>query len=252
MLYRILEAYSGQLPADIHAVFANTGREREETLRFVHKVSVQWQVPIHWVEWRNDFKGFEEVRYDWASRNGEPFAELIRKRHFCPNAVARFCTTKLKIEPMRGWMRANGYDRWDEAIGLRDDEGMRILKAMDRNASDPDGPQAIMPLVAAKVTKRDVAEFWARHPFQLELEGHEGNCDLCFLKARRKLTGIIRKKPELAAWWIEREREVSGWFVTEYSYSDLLREVRAQGDLFDGWLEDDEHDVECGLLCAAE
>ena len=40
-------------------------------------------------------------------------------------------------------------------------------------------------------------------------------------------------------------------FVTEYSYATLLQTARDQGHLFDGWM-DEEHDVECGLLCAAE
>ena len=35
MLRRILDACGGRLPAGVHAVFANTGRERAETLRFV-------------------------------------------------------------------------------------------------------------------------------------------------------------------------------------------------------------------------
>ena len=36
MLWHILDAYDGKLPDDVHVCFANTGKEREETLRFVH------------------------------------------------------------------------------------------------------------------------------------------------------------------------------------------------------------------------
>lgn len=35
MLRRVLDACGGRLPADVFAVFCNTGDEREETLRFV-------------------------------------------------------------------------------------------------------------------------------------------------------------------------------------------------------------------------
>jgi 3'-phosphoadenosine 5'-phosphosulfate sulfotransferase (PAPS reductase)/FAD synthetase len=35
MLRRVLDAHGGTLPANVHVVFANTGLEREETLRFV-------------------------------------------------------------------------------------------------------------------------------------------------------------------------------------------------------------------------
>jgi hypothetical protein len=36
--------------------------------------------------------------------------------------------------------------------------------------------------------------------------------------------------------------------VTEYSYANLKRSAAAQPDFFDA----DEHDAECGLLCASE
>lgn len=46
MLFKILEAHGGVLPPDVHVVFANTGREREETLRFVHQCASRWNVRI--------------------------------------------------------------------------------------------------------------------------------------------------------------------------------------------------------------
>ena len=52
MLHGILQAYDGQLPEDVVVAFANTGKEREETLRFVHECGLVWGVPIHWVERR--------------------------------------------------------------------------------------------------------------------------------------------------------------------------------------------------------
>lgn len=42
MLRRILNAHGGELPADVHAVFANTGKERLETLDFVHECAAHW------------------------------------------------------------------------------------------------------------------------------------------------------------------------------------------------------------------
>ena len=32
MIYRIIKAHGGKLPANIHTCFQNTGKEREETL----------------------------------------------------------------------------------------------------------------------------------------------------------------------------------------------------------------------------
>lgn len=50
MLFMILCAHGGVLPDDVYVVFANTGKEREETLRFVHEVEVRWGVRVWWIE----------------------------------------------------------------------------------------------------------------------------------------------------------------------------------------------------------
>ena len=42
MLYHILEAYDGKLPDDVVVAFANTGKERSETLDFVNDCSGYW------------------------------------------------------------------------------------------------------------------------------------------------------------------------------------------------------------------
>jgi 3'-phosphoadenosine 5'-phosphosulfate sulfotransferase (PAPS reductase)/FAD synthetase len=46
MLWHILDAYDGKLPDDVHVCFANTGKEREETLRFVHECGSRWGVSL--------------------------------------------------------------------------------------------------------------------------------------------------------------------------------------------------------------
>jgi 3'-phosphoadenosine 5'-phosphosulfate sulfotransferase (PAPS reductase)/FAD synthetase len=248
MLFRILRAFNGELPPDIYVVFANTGKEREETLRFVHDVEVYFNVRVWWIERTRD-GGFEIVGYNSASRNGEPFAALIAKKQYTPNAVTRFYTVELKIRVMRDFARSVGFEEWNNVIGLRYDEGIRVMKALARNDEGKERFKAIMPLSKAKVTKANVMDFWKDQPFDLGLKSYEGNCDLCFLKSKAKLCAIIREQPGSADWWIEQEKVGKGRFVTERSYADLAKSVHDQGHLFDGWIDDDDHDAECGLLC---
>ena len=248
MLHEILKAYDGELPADVKVAFANTGKEREETLRFVHECATRWNVKVHWLEWCDNEAGFDEVGFNSASRNGEPFAALIAKRKFLPNAVTRFCTQELKIRVMRDFCRSLGWDHWVNVIGLRYDEGLRVLKALAANDAGKERWRNVMPMTKAKHTKADVRSFWGDQIFDLGLRDYEGNCDLCMLKARAKLTTIMRERPGIERWWVEQENRTGGRFVTEYSYDALSHEVRTQGHLFDGFL-DDEHDAECGLLC---
>ena len=53
LLYKILYA-NGGLPKTAKAVFANTGKEREETLEFIHEIETRWSVPIVWLEHTRD------------------------------------------------------------------------------------------------------------------------------------------------------------------------------------------------------
>jgi hypothetical protein len=61
-------------------------------------------VKIHWLELyfgkERPVYRTKEVTYETASRNGEPFEELLDRRQYLPNPVARFCTSELKMKVM--------------------------------------------------------------------------------------------------------------------------------------------------------
>lgn len=262
MLWNILQAHGGKLPNDVVVAFANTGKEREETLRFVHECSIRWGVKVHWLERSDDLPGFTEVGFNSASRSGEPFATLIRKKGFVPNSVTRYCTIELKARVMRDFCRSLGWERWQSVVGLRYDEGHRVLKALARNDSGKERWTSVMPMSRAHHTKRDVLAFWAAQPFDLGLRDYEGNCDLCFLKSRGKLKRLIRDNPSMVDWWKDQEARTSmnGERATEAGtrfrperYADLEREVQTQ-PFMPGLLEDDgeEYDAECGLHCGID
>lgn len=258
MLKKIVDAHGGTLPDDVHVCFANTGKEREETLRFVHECATRWGVRVRWLEFRSRKTSlpvdqrFEEVGYNSASRAGEPFEALIRDKQHTPNAVMRWCTQELKVRVMKWFMQSLGYDAWVNIIGLRHDEPHRVAKS---RIKPRECWSNALPLDDAKVSNRDVRAFWAQQDFDLNLLPFEGNCDGCFLKARPKLWEIERTAPGTLQWWSDMEQGPGkGRFVTEYSYAELIRDVRRQPDLFAGGLFDNDPDMdaECGLWCAGE
>lgn len=57
MLRKILDVGLGE---DVHVLFANTGKERAETLEFVAECARRWRVDVHWLE-RPMEGGFREV-----------------------------------------------------------------------------------------------------------------------------------------------------------------------------------------------
>lgn len=206
MLYKVLEAHQMSLPEDAKVIFANTGKEDEATLKFVNDCSVYWNVPIVWLEYQDheDSKQrFKIVTFETASRNGEPFEAIIRKRQYLPNPVTRFCTAELKIRTIHKYLRSIGWDDHDENsdwIGIRADEPRRAAKiARERT-----------PLVTAGIGKTDVGNFWKAQPFDLGLPNfngvtYHGNCDLCFLKGESQTRSLIAEKPERAVWWAKME-----------------------------------------------
>lgn len=230
MLRRILDR---GLQPDVHVVFANTGKEREETLEFVQACAERWGVEIAWVEFR-DVEGARttETFFDAASRHGEPFEALIRSRGFLPNPTSRWCTQELKIRRMRDFMTSRGYEHWTNVIGIRADEPHRVARQKAANAAGKERWENAMPLAEAGVTLADVTAFWKAQPFDLGLNPWEGNCDLCFLKGRKKIERIMADRPELAEWWVgmedavkETARNGAGTFRSDRPPYSALREM---------------------------
>jgi len=255
MLYEILAAHGGELPSDVHVAFANTGKERPETLDFVRECGTRWGVDIHWLEYCETDPGFTQVSYETAARAGEPFQSLIDRKKRLPNWDQRWCTQLLKVQPMIDFMRSLGHEpgSYADVIGLRYDEGLRIIRGLHN--ADRSGRRVLYPLSRAKVMKSDVMEFWSRQPFDLGLKPWQGNCDLCFLKGTAIKRRIISDDPDCAVWWSanetpEKGRSLRGWWDNRFSIANLVDQVEAMSESAETPLE--EHDVECGLHCGSD
>ena len=248
MLKKIVDAYGGQLPADIAVVFANTAMERPETLEFVDQCSREWGIEIVWVEylWEAPHRT-RVVDFATASRNGEPYAALIDRKGFVPSVSIRYCSGFLKRDRIESYARHRlGLKRWHSVIGLRADEQRRVLRMRAMNCGSRTGAHAVLPLADASVREADVLEWWKRQPFDLGIPSYAGNCDLCYLKGRTKLIHLIREDPTLADWWIEQEAKVANRtgpdgracesmkrFRLGETYAELKAAALAHRDLFD-------------------
>jgi len=238
LLWRVLQSNHG-LPDEAIVCFANTGKEEEATLEFVRDCSVNWDVPIHWVEYRTNDPGFEEVSFETASRNGEPFEQLILKKKYLPNPITRFCTVEMKIKAIHKLLKSKGWKHNENMdwVGIRADEPRRVAKiARER-----------LPLVTAGITAKDVGKFWSEQPFDLGLPNVNGktlhgNCDLCFLKGAGQTLSLIAEKPERAIWWARMETLVQTSDKTfgdgarfrkdRPSYKEMMNYAQKQTDFF--------------------
>ena len=180
-------------------VFANTGKEREETLIFLNKLEVHFKIQIIWIEAViNPVIGYgttyKIVNFKTASRTGKPFEEVIKK-YGLPSKLFRHCTRELKEIPINKYARAILGKKYQTAIGIRADEQHRLSSRTNH----------IYPLVEMNVDIKFINHWWSRQSFDLELNSHEGNCDFCFLKSQRKRMRLLKDGLNVD-WWNNMEK----------------------------------------------
>jgi len=242
MLWRVLQS-NGGLPDEAIVCFANTGKEDEATLEFVRDCEANWGVKINWLEFRDNEKKYEVVSFETASRNGEPFETLIKKRNYLPNPVSRFCTVELKVRTIHRYLKNNGWKEWDSMLGIRADEKRRLAKIGNQDYGKHE--EKIAPLGEANITKQDVGDFWKQQSFDLKLPNingvtMHGNCDLCYLKGGAQILSLIQEKPERAVWWAKMESlglasapNGARFRKDRPSYANMLKFSQEQINMFD-------------------
>ena len=212
--------------ADYLVTFQNTGKELPQTLDFVNECDKRWNLGIVWLEYRRPAT-FEVVTYETASRNGEPYDQLLEQRPSAiPNMQFRYCTMELKIMTLKRYLKSIGVTDYTSFNGIRYDEPRRWQKVKD---SDID---VELPLVSWKITKADVLNWWKGQEFDLMVNEPYGNCDCCFLKGKGKLATIAKQKPELFDWWISKESKGRQW-KKEITYQQIKDKAQSQLGLWD-------------------
>lgn len=193
MLKMLLDHFRENEPErEIIVTFCNTGLEHEKTLEFVDKCDKAWNVGVVWLEavvTHGDKIGIRHkvVDFETASRDGEPFEEVIKK-YGIPCASHPLCNSRLKVDLMESYRKSLGWRKYSTAIGIRADEVDRISFEGMKNG-------IFYPCADSGVTKRDVRAWWLTQSFRLEIPEHYGNCVTCWKKSDRKLLTIAKYEP---------------------------------------------------------
>lgn len=204
---------------EMQFLFANTSREKEETLEFVRDLQLYFGIPIVWVEavvHHGERKGtthrvvdfYSACRKEKNKGYGRVFEEVIKK-YGIPNAAFPHCTRELKTAPIRSYLKSIGwgnYKKYTTAIGIRYDEPKRVnlIKAKEE--------RQFYPLWEWGINNSDVLGFWGKQIFDLKIKGqHQGNCDKCYKKTNRKIATQILEEPEDR--WIDEMEEKYSYFT---------------------------------------
>lgn len=206
---------------DMVFVFANTGEENEETLQFVERCDKEFNLNVVWVEadvQHNKRLGTKHkiVNFKTASRNGEPFKEVIKK-YGIPNQNFPHCNRELKLSPIHSYIKNQlKWKNYYTAIGIRYDE-------IDRIVSDRSKFNIIYPLIEeVRMTKPKINNWWSKQKFRLNLKGYQGNCKTCWKKSKKNLYTIAQENPSYFDFF-RRMEDLYGK-ITPLGRSEVLNE----------------------------
>ena len=202
---QFIKNYSKYDEFDKVFIFANTGKEKQETLDFINKCDKEWNLNIVWLEAKvihekGTGTNYKIVNYETASKNGEPFEDMLKK-YPIPTNFASNCTRELKLAPINKYVKSLGYKEVYTSMGIRFDERHRESNTAEKQ-------NIIYPLINdIKVDSKFIRSWWDKQPFDLQLKDYEGNCDLCFKKSTKKRLTIIKENPKVADWWQKMEEK---------------------------------------------
>ena len=205
-------------------IFANTGQENEETLKFVQECDDYFELGVVWVEAVFDMRHGKGTRhrvvdYKTASRDGEPYYNGIKK-HGMPNTQNPWCTRDLKLYAIQSYLKRElGWKKNDywTAVGIRVDE-------IDRVNSKYKEEKIYYPLVSDQpMSKPKINFWWKNQPFRLQLKGYEGNCMWCFKKSFNKLMTIAKEKPHYFDFPKKMEKEFENYIPKSRSHNPNIK-----------------------------
>ena len=194
MTHKILSEMSEKYETKV--VFANTGQEHENTLRFVDQCDRLLGFDTIWVEAvpqeGRKSSAHKVVSYTNASKLGEPYEAVIQK-YGIPNKAYPHCTRELKLNPIGSYMKSIGWKSgaYRTAVGIRSDEMRRVRASAETK-------KIVYPLVDwFPKTKSEINAWWNEQSFYLELQEHQGNCTWCWKKSSSKLLRLVKESPEV-------------------------------------------------------
>lgn len=194
-------------PGDL-VIFCDTGREHPKTYKFINDFEAHENIPIIRLQYQGGFDA------------------LVNKTKAIPNHFKRFCTIELKIKTCRRYLRSKGIMKYENFVGFRYDEPLRVKrrKKMWKQVTDR------FPLYEDKIDKQIINAYWNSKPYTLEIPSILGNCTLCFMKGKNAILSILSSYPELAEPWINDEKRIGYTYLKDISI-EQLKQI-AENNLF--------------------
>ena len=202
-------------------------------------------------------------KIDWVT--GKTFDELILKKNgktFLPSYMRRFCTTDMKIEPIKQFWYNNIRELVEMRIGFRANEQNRansMIKRLNKNGlemskfvigkfkngnnkwAEMEWRKPSFPLIDNNIFKDKIINYWKDKDVRF---AWMNNCVGCFHKQPILLNKMSKLHPNKLEWFASKEREsINGATWRENITYDKIIAHTMQRELF----EDDFDECDSGF-----
>jgi membrane carboxypeptidase/penicillin-binding protein PbpC len=183
----------------------------------------------------------------WLSE--KTFEQTIKEAgNYLPNIMTRYCTSKMKVEPIAQWCFDNTELPVEMRIGFRVNEVTRANRMFERQVNGVEPfkfkvgkknnrnrwktlPYRMVkfPLIEDRIFKDTIDKFWLDKPVRF---AYQNNCVGCFHRNEIMLKHMSNKAPNQFNWFVEQEQITKNTFKNGITY-EKIRNHKLQLDLFD-------------------
>lgn len=207
-----------------------------------------------------DLEQFIGKEITWLSKT--TFEDVIEKAGgYLPNIMRRFCTQKMKVEPIAQWCYENTELPVEMRIGFRANEMSRAKTMIEKEVNGLENfkfkvgekngrnkwkelpyRKAKFPLIEDGIFKDFIVEYWKDKPVRF---AYRNNCVGCFHRSELFLNHMSRRNEKQFNWFVKMEKKNNCTFKSGITY-ERIKKYNTQMNLFD----DDFNDCDsgyCGL-----
>ena len=190
------------------------------------------------------------------------FEEVISKAGgYLPNLTRRFCTSKMKVEPIAQWCYDNTELPIEMRIGFRANEMSRAKTMIEKSidgiehfkfkVGEKNGRNkwkilpyrnAKFPLIEDGLFKDKIEEYWKDKPVRF---AYKNNCVGCFHRSEIFLKHMSQRDENKFQWFVDQEEKNNCTFKSGVTYKKI-KNHKLQLDLFDADFGDCDSGY-CGL-----
>lgn len=177
------------------------------------------------------------------------FEDIINSTNgYLPNVMVRYCTVKMKVQPIAQWCYENTDLPIEMRIGFRANEVSRATKMIEREieglenfkfkVGEKNGRnqwkelpyrKTRFPLIEDRIFKDTIELFWQDKPVRF---AKRNNCVGCFHRNELLLNHLSHSQENKFDWFIKQEQLNDSTFKKGITY-EKIKEYKLQLDLFD-------------------